>query len=130
MGILAIERKDKQMRYTRGLPYMIISLALVGLLSMLFLNPLHLFKSVLSVFLFGALLLVIIRFLFRRNNQNANEMRKYRQALKQSQKRYQHNQRPNSNIRIRNNRVQRRRRPTHLRVIEGKKSKDKDRATF
>src|SRR5690625_6582870 len=84
----------------------IASLALFGFIVSLFRNPMALLTSILSLVLFGAIVVFIIH-LFSRNRRSTNEMKKYKQAVKQSKERYQQTKR------------RRRRRPSHLRVIDG-----------
>src|SRR5690625_6809914 len=92
-----------------GIFIVIASLALFGFIVSLFRNPMALLTSILSLVLFGAIVVFIIH-LFSRNRRSTNEMKKYKQAVKQSKERYQQTKR------------RRRRRPSHLRVIEDRKS--------
>lgn len=117
--------------------YSIIGLAFIGIISQLFQDPMAFLKSVLMTIGIGVVLFTVVYFfLFRsRKRTLTNEMKKYKQAAKQSQLKYKTNrQRKNTNKqqtphRIRNKPNQS---ASHLRVIEGNKDKPKrkNRATF
>lgn len=98
---------------------LIIGLAILGLFSILIRNPFVLIKAILTLVVISAILFFLIR-LFIHNNHSSEEMRKYKQALKQSKLRYEKN----------NQKKQKRKRPSYLRVIDGNKGKNKDQATF
>lgn len=117
--------------------YSIIGLAFIGIISQLFQDPTAFLKSVLMTIGIGVVLFTVVYFfLFRsRKRTLTNEMKKYKQAAKQSQLKHKANrQRKNTNKqqtphRIRNKSNQS---ASHLRVIEGNKDKPKrkNRATF
>lgn len=117
--------------------YVIIGLAFIGLLSFLTKEPSRLFMILATSAVIGFIIFFVARTLIRGESFSVSgdreEMRKYRQAVKQSQQRYKSYNQSNQyeqNKRIRNPK-RTRRRPTHLTVIEGKKSikKDDDRAS-
>ncbi len=119
----------------RNIPFIllcsIIVLAGFGLAIQLFSEPIQLVTSLLKILIVAGLLFAIVYFLFFRSKQQTNtSSKKYKQAVKQSQKKYgkpnlQHvskkpTQAPKRNIK---------RKATHLRVIEGNKSKKDDHAS-
>src|SRR5690625_2963172 len=117
--------------------YVIIGLAFIGLLSFLTKEPSRLLMILATSAVIGFIIFFVARTLIRGESFSVGgdreEMRKYRQAVKQSQQRYKSYNQSNQyeqNKRIRNPK-RTRRRPTHLTVIEGKKSikKDDDRAS-
>lgn len=113
--------------------YIFIGIAGIGLLSWLIKDPGKLLLTVTITIVIGFILFLIINSVlhgntFRGNSFGGNnsEMKKYRQAVKQSKQRYskqhvnnqyKHTQRQTNKVRRR-----KRRRPTHLTVIHGKKS--------
>lgn len=127
-----LERNGSEMERFRGVTYIIIGLAVVGLLAMLLTNPLALLKRLATLLLFGVIIYTVIRMILRNKSSSTNEMKKYRQALKQSKQRYRYHEKSSHRKQINSSRRRRNKRPTHLRVIEGQKSKNKDknRATF
>lgn len=99
--------------------YGIIGLASVGLLSQLLFNP----SQLLSRIVFLAFGVVLIFFIFRllfKQRFASDEMRKYRQAAKQSRLRYQQKSQSKQQQAFRK---PLRRRASHLRVIDGHKQK-------
>lgn len=106
--------------------YAIIGLAIIGVISQLFINPTTLFRNILitigmSVVIVGVFYFIFIR---KRTNMNNDEMKKYKQAVKQSQRKYkQHHGNQQVNIGRNKQQIQlkkrNRRRVAHLRVIEG-----------
>lgn len=118
------------MKQANWIPYIIISLAIIGFLSMIIVNPIGLLKSLFSLIIIGAIIFGLIHLLLNRNHTNHNEMKKYRKALKQSKRRYQNYSTAKSLRRPKTKTVRKRRRPTHLRVIEGKKSKNNNHISF
>jgi ABC-type nickel/cobalt efflux system permease component RcnA len=108
--------------------YVIIGLAGIGLASFVFKDPSSLLKVLVTTLVIGLVIFLIVNAIFKRrmygSGVKADEMRKYRRAVKQSQKKYQS---PNRTV-YQNSYPQtapkrkHKRRPTHLRVIDGKKS--------
>lgn len=129
------------MKMTRGKAsiffYIIVSLAILGILIKLLTNPLAIFKSLLIIVVIAVVLLAIFYFAFKKNNKGStnSETKKYKQAAKQSKLKYRnYNQGPNeSNKKKKENshhKRKTRKRPPHLKVINGKKPKNNDRANF
>lgn len=116
---------------------MIVGLAVIGLASFLFRDPGKLFNVLITTLLVGLVIFFIFNAVLKRRmyGHQADEMKKYRRAVKQSKKKYQQKhtnthvfQQAHRTLPIRKER----RRPTHLRVIEGKKGmkkNDNDRAS-
>jgi len=100
--------------------YVLIGLAVVGLGSQLIFNPSQLIKTTALIVLGAIVLFLIFRLLFK-NRFDSDEMRKYRQAVKQSKLKYQNSSHNRSNF-VQNKKPLHKRAP-HLRVIEGRKQK-------
>lgn len=113
--------------------YFIIGIAVIGLLSILLKNPSSLLMTLLGTVFFAGLIFFLVTALLNRNGQSGigmratnDEMKKYRQAVRQSKQKYGQSkkrafytatpQKQQGKAKLK------RRRPTHLRVIEGKKS--------
>jgi uncharacterized MnhB-related membrane protein len=109
--------------------WFVISLAVVGILYQLITSPRQLFTTL----LIGAAVVAVFYFIFRRTSAGVNG--KYKKAVKQSKKRYGSNQKPSktsplfSNKKVKSTQ-KKRAREHHLTVIEGKKNKKKNRASF
>ncbi|MHA6250995.1 SA1362 family protein [Oceanobacillus sp. CAU 1775] len=121
---------------TAILIYILIGFAFIGLISQLFGNTVNFLVGILVMLFFAALLFGLLYFVMNRRNGtgNSDEMKKYKKAVKQSNMKYQQsapikktvtNQKKKTKPAFRKER----RRPTHLRVIEGNKDKAKDQAT-
>jgi len=115
--------------------YVIIGLAVVGLFAQLLTSPGAFFKSILIMLGFGVLIFAVFYFVFFRNRAPSNDMKKYRKAARRSKARHKHNTSnknkmltPKQPSLIKKKRIKRS--STHLRVIEGNKSKRKDLASF
>jgi uncharacterized MnhB-related membrane protein len=112
--------------------WFVISLAVVGILYQLITSPRQLFTTI----LIGAAVVAVFYFIFRRTSSGVNG--KYRKAVKQSQKRYGNNQKQpkapplfsNNKKNAKSTAQKRKTREHHLTVIEGKKNKKKNRASF
>jgi hypothetical protein len=111
--------------------WFVISLAVVGILYQLITSPRELFTTL----LIGAAVVAVFYFIFKRTSSGVNG--KYRKAVKQSKKRYGTNQKPPkasplfSNKKNTKSTAQKKKtREHHLTVIEGKKNKKKNRASF
>lgn len=100
--------------------YIIAAFAVLGLSSQLFYNPTQLVKRVAIIGLITIGMIFLLRFFLYRRRYSSPEMRKYRQAVKQSQQRYKHNRPRKTQSK---GRRPSRRRASHLRVIDGRKSK-------
>lgn len=104
---------------TRIFIYCLIGFAAIGLGYQLFVNPTTIIKTI-SIFVFsGIVLYILARIIFARQGNNA-EMRKYKQAVRQSQLKYQKSA---TKPRQPKQRKPLRRRASHLRVIDGRKPK-------
>ncbi|WP_163969976.1 SA1362 family protein [Oceanobacillus halotolerans] len=116
------------------LVYVIIGLAAIGLFSQLINNTANFMMNIAIMIGFGVLISAVIYFIFIRNRRNTSDMKKYKQAVKQSKLKYkQHkNENPASAKRQQTMPIKKRlnKRASHLRVIDGNKSKRKNRATF
>lgn len=109
----------------------IVALAALGLIIQLATEPLQLLFSILKTFIVVAVLFAIVYFLFFRSKQSNNQTQKYKQAVKQSQKKYgnipkQKTQKSSASA----PKKYAKRRVSHLRVIEGNKPKKDDHASF
>lgn len=116
------------------LSYGIIGLGILGLGVQLFRNPFSIFKSIFFAILVGGIIFACIYFLINLQRNSSGDMKKYRQAVKQSKIKYTqydrqshrfHHKRPKLSGRKPLNK-----KASHLRVIEGNRSKRKNRLTF
>jgi len=114
------------------LAYIIIGLAVIGLLSWLVKEPSRLLMTLLTTALIAALIFFIARALLRgetftSSGQN-EEMRKYKKAVKQSRERYGSPSKHQNKLSSSRPTIKRksRKRPVHLTVIQGKKTLNKD----
>lgn len=118
--------------------YAIIGLALLGIISQLFTNPMSFLKEIFMIIGVGVVLFSVVYLMFFRNRRgtNSNEMKKYKQAVKQSQQKYKTTNPQQTTASKQNTHTQSKKRnhqrTAHLRVIDGNrdKSKRKNRATF
>ncbi|CQR46801.1 hypothetical protein BN1058_01076 [Paraliobacillus sp. PM-2] len=115
--------------------YLLIALAVIGLASQLLTNTATFFSSILMIVGTAVLLYGVVYFFFFKR-KNTTELKKYKKAVKQSRKRKRHmttisqvknKQSKHSNL---TKKHRDHKNIPHLRVIDGKKSKRKDRATF
>ena len=113
--------------------YLIIGFAVVGLISQLFGNTVNFLSNIVMMVVFGAAIFGLIYFfvLRKRGPSNNNEMKKYKQAVKQSKTKYKQPKQPTTSTKgVIPQKKRRNKRASHLRVIEGNKEKRKDRASF
>ncbi|WJE14363.1 SA1362 family protein [Halobacillus sp. ACCC02827] len=124
--------------------YTLIGLAVFFVAVQLFTNTSSFLNSILMMVGFAVLIYGAIYFLFLRNRGfggggNRNEMKKYKQAVKQSKQKYKQPApvvkkktvvKAQSKPSPLGKRGRKRSSGPQLRVIEGNKSKDKNRATF
>lgn len=109
--------------------YVIIALAVIGLISQLTTNTMGFLISVSITIIIAAVIFIVIRQVMMPKGQQASEIKKYKQAVKASKKKYQ--QTKISHIKnVKDNRPtthrkRPRRKATHLRVIDGNKSNKK-----
>jgi len=111
------------------LVFILIGLALLGLFTQLTGNTLRFFLNILIMVGVGATIFAVIYFVFIKNQESSNEMKKYKKAVKQSKAKYsQTTNYKNSNKKSSDlHKKKRTRRAPHLRVIDGNKEKRKDR---
>lgn len=109
----------------------IIGLAVFGLMAQLILQPARLFINLLMAVGIGIVIFFIFYLLFR-SRISANEMKKYRKAVRQSKAKYSKwgNQDKTAAKKQPSLIRKKRRNAAHLRVIDGNKSKRKNRASF
>lgn len=107
----------------------VIAFAVFGLVINLTLNPMNLLKTLLIGLGVALILYLALQFIQnRRNGNSSDEMKKYKAAVKQSRRVHNKQQvKPNksNNFRI-IKKTKQTKKPSHLTVIEGKKSNDKN----
>jgi len=113
--------------------YVIIGIAAIGLFSWLIKEPSRLLITLLVTAVIASIIFLVARTLITgesfSQNRNNDEMRKYRQAVKQSQQKYskQNVKKSTKPDRFRKqNQKKVRKRPTHLTLIKGRKSMKKN----
>lgn len=113
-----------------------ILLAVLGIVAKLLANPGMFLKGVFIFAIVGVIVYVVIRNLYQ-PSQARHEHQAFKKAAKQSKKKYsQRGQKTSPQTKIRGNiyslnkKKNRTNNGTHLRVIEGKKGKKKNRASF
>lgn len=115
------------------LVYILIGLAVIGVISQLLTNTADFLSSLFLMVAIGAAIFAAIYFIFLRKKAPSNDMKKYKQAVKQSKAKYQ--QQSHTSIKSSTKKdaqlpkKKSSRRAGHLRVIEGSKSKRKNRAS-
>jgi len=114
--------------------YLIIGLAVIGLISQLLGNTVNFLSNILlmlgiGVAIFGVLYFFVLR---KRTSSNTDDMKKYKQAVKQSKSKYNRRHDTVASVAKTSHTPKRKRnkRASHLRVIEGNKPKGKDRASY
>ena len=119
--------------------YVIIGLAVIGIISQLFTNPIVFMNNIFMMIGFGLVVFAVIYFVFlrKRKSSNSGDMKKYKQAVKQSQLKYKQknvNQTAKPRKQMQQNQIRKRtsKSKSHLRVIDGggDKPKRKNRANF
>ncbi|WP_405101230.1 SA1362 family protein [Oceanobacillus sp. FSL H7-0719] len=124
---------------TAILVYLIVGLAVIGLFSQLFGNTKNFLLNIFVMIGVAVIIFGVFYYFISRKRGTSDETKKYKQAVKQSKQKYQQNPSPGKgedNPRwkktTKSTAINRKgkKRATHLRVIEGNKSKGKDRATF
>ncbi|MFD1360678.1 SA1362 family protein [Lentibacillus salinarum] len=116
------------------LVYAIIGLAIIGVITQLFSNTASFLTTVLTMLGFGVVVSALLYVFLFRKRQPTNDSQKYKQAVKQSKAKYSQQQakptttskRPSS-FSLKKKSAKR---TSHLRVIDGNKSKRKNRASF
>ncbi|WP_284140375.1 MULTISPECIES: SA1362 family protein [unclassified Virgibacillus] len=115
--------------------YVLIGFAAIGLMSQLFSNTTGFLFSLLKSIFIGLLIFGLIYFLFLKNRVSSSDAKKYKQAVKQSKQKYKQ-KKPSSKAKT----IQQQpikpqakkkntRQTSHLRVIDGNKTKRKKRAS-
>ncbi|PAV29091.1 hypothetical protein CIL05_14045 [Virgibacillus profundi] len=117
--------------------YIIIGLALVGLVTQLFTNTANFITNLFVMIGIGVAIFAVIYFVFLRNRAPSNDMTKYKKAVKQSKAKYKN---PKATSQSYNAAAKKSKpvppkkkvskRASHLRVIDGNKTKRKDRASL
>ncbi|GLO66552.1 MULTISPECIES: SA1362 family protein [Oceanobacillus] len=112
------------------LVYIIIGLAAVGLFSQLFGNTISFLSRILVTIVIGAAIFGLLYYFFVRRNSptNTEDRKKYKQAVKQSKTKYNSTSSPIPKKAT--HKKKRTKKASHLRVIEGSKSKKKNRASY
>lgn len=118
--------------------YVIIVFGIIGLFSQLFTQPGKFLSSIIISVIIGLAIFAVIYFVFMKNKAPSNDMKKYKKAVRQSKAKYKKDNTQLANHTkftnqkkpdlIKRNRTKRS--ASHLKVIEGNKSKRKDRASF
>lgn len=116
------------------LVYVVIGLAVVGLFSQLFGNTKNFFINIFIMLGVTAAIFALFYFVLQRRRGSSDDMKKYKQAVKQSKHKYQQKPAPKNTpqpkVKRNTGTVRKgKKRATHLTVIEGNKSKEKDRAS-
>ncbi|KGP91934.1 hypothetical protein N780_16440 [Pontibacillus chungwhensis BH030062] len=125
----------------KPLTYFIMALALIGIGVRLFTDTTSFLMDILVTVLFAAVIIGIVYFIFsRRNGGTSNEMKQYRKAARQSKQKYKQpttsstiakKMKPSTiKSKVASKKQKQRKEAPHLRVIEGNKSKKKNRASF
>lgn len=124
-------------RWFTWLIYALIGLAAFYVVSQLFTNTAGFLTSIIVMIGVAAVIYGLIYFVFIRkrvSGGNTNEMKKYKQAVKQSKQKYGTSTSDTTKMTKTAKKPTKKRKaaPSHLRVINGTKGKDKDnnRATF
>ncbi|MGY0693017.1 SA1362 family protein [Virgibacillus sp. FSP13] len=112
--------------------YIIIGLAVIGLVSQLFTNTTSFITSIFTMIGFGLAVFAVIYFVFLRNRAPSSDMKKYKQAVKQSKSKYKDTKKQPQTKHTQPLQMKKKthKRASHLRVIDGNKHKRKNRATF
>ncbi|WP_404452989.1 hypothetical protein LG329_02375 [Virgibacillus necropolis] len=112
--------------------YVILGLAGIGLLTQLFTNTVNFLTNIMIMLGIGLAIFAVIYVFFFRRRASSNDMKKYKNAVKQSKSKYASNNYNaiSSNTKKKQSPQNKRKtkRATHLRVIDG--NKRKKRATF
>ncbi|SES83104.1 hypothetical protein SAMN05216389_102371 [Oceanobacillus limi] len=115
--------------------YVIIGLALIGLISQLFTNTIDFLLNIFVMVAIGGAIFAVVYFLFlRKRTPPSSDMKKYKQAVKQSKEKYKQpsmQAKSTSHHRTQQTPIKNKgkKRPSHLRVIDGQKNKRKKRAS-
>ncbi|WP_010530962.1 UbiA family prenyltransferase [Lentibacillus jeotgali] len=115
--------------------YLVIGLAIIGVVTQLFTNTASFLTSIFTMLGFGIAIFAVMYFVFFKKRTPSNDNKKYKKAVKQSKAKYSSQQnkpktpskRPQQPFSLKK---KSNKRPSHLRVIDGNKSKRKNRASF
>ncbi|WP_246206612.1 SA1362 family protein [Virgibacillus ihumii] len=115
--------------------YTVIGLAVIGVVSQLFTNTASFLTTVFMMLVFGAAISALAYFFLIRKRNPTSDSRKFKQAVKQSKAKYANTKaKPKYKSSKSSKPVQpkkrKHKRASHLRVIDGNKSKRKDQANF
>jgi len=114
--------------------YAVVGLAVIGLLSQLFTNPLSLIKNIFIMLGVALAFFAVLYFITQRKQTHSDDMKKYKQAVKQSKSKYNRGTPGPERKVIRSSQQQvnskHSKRAPHLRVIDGNKPKRKNRANL
>lgn len=112
--------------------YVIIALAVIGFFSKLFTSPATFITNIFIMLGVSLLIMSAFYFIFLKKRSDSNEMKKYKRAVKQSQLKYKQNNQHNKGNSHQSIKAKKKsaKRAHHLRVIDGNKTKRRDRATF
>jgi hypothetical protein len=112
--------------------YAIVGLAALGLVMQLFGNTTNFILNLLVTAVFGLAIFGILYYFVLGGRRSSSDTHKYKQAVKQSKSKYTPNQ-SSSTVRgqVQPSPIKKKvkKRPSHLRVIDGNKSKRKKRAS-
>lgn len=108
--------------------YILIGLAILGLFTQLTGNTLRFFINIFIMIGVGLTIFAVIYYVFIKNEEQSDEMKKYKQAVKQSKAKYSKANKYKGYSNKPAIKKRRNRRASHLRVIDGNKDKKKDRA--
>ncbi|XJZ26190.1 SA1362 family protein [Bacillota bacterium Lsc_1132] len=115
----------------------LIILALIGITGIFMANPTSFLQRIAVMGLFGAAIYFVVRLIFKANPQK-KEQRAFLKAARQSKKRLKkragdpplRNSSPGTLTPLKKSAKAKKKTPAHLTVINGKKSKKKNRASF
>lgn len=110
--------------------YLIIGLAAIGLISQLFTDPANFIMGIFITIGIGIALFAVLYFVFLRKRAPSSEMKKYKQAVRQSKSKYNSSPKHTQVKQSPKMRKKATKRASHLRVIDGNKHKRKNRASF
>ncbi|WP_226667576.1 SA1362 family protein [Metabacillus litoralis] len=123
-------------RRMNGVVLVIILLGIIGLITTLASDPLWLLKQIAIYAALAGIIYLIYRLFMKK--RMGKEYSSYAKAVKQSQRRYDDKNTRGSNVKnlsqvkksSKTSAVKKKKQPSHLTVIEGKKGKKKNRAFF
>ncbi|WP_246521329.1 MULTISPECIES: SA1362 family protein [Ornithinibacillus] len=117
-------RKNSMIRY---IIYGIVGLAVIGLMMQLFLNTIGFLFQLFVAAIFGLAIFGLFYYFILGGRNKSSDAKKYKQAVRQSKSKYTHHQQtPNvKHSQPSSLKKKSKKRPAHLRVIDGNKSKSK-----